>query len=125
MTDHLDDRTYNLLFGIRRSVRYHNHRRRFYETWNSLTTTIAAVFGSSAAAAWLTGAPEGWGWLPTVAVAFVGVVGAVDSAVGTARRAYMHGDLARCFIHLEQRFSHGRNLDDEAFEAATPETLGN
>lgn len=123
MTDHLDGRTYDLLFGIRRSVRYHSHRRRFYETWNSLTATVAAVFGSSAAAAWLTGTPEGWGWVPAVAVAIVGAIGAVDSAVGTARRAYTHGDLARCFIHLEQRFSHGSNLDDQAFEAATQKRL--
>lgn len=31
MTEAPDDRTYKLLFGIRRSVRYHMHRRRFYE----------------------------------------------------------------------------------------------
>lgn len=123
MTDHLDDRTYDLLFGIRRSVRYHNHRRQFFERWNSLTATVAAVFGSSAALAWLTGAPEGWGWVPAVAAAIVGALGAVDLAVGTARRAYTHGDLARCFIHLEQMFSHGGNLDDQTFKVVTQKRL--
>ena len=36
-------------------------------------------------------------------------VRALDLAIGTARCADLHGDLARRFIALEQRFAHERN----------------
>ena len=119
MTDHLDDRTYDLLFGIRRSVRYHNHRRRFYELWNATTVTIGVVGGSAAATAFLTKLPEGWGWLPGVFAGIVAISSALDLAVGTAKRADQHGDLARQFIGLEQRFAHGRDLEDTEHEELT------
>lgn len=50
MTEHLNQQTYDLLFAIRRSVRYHLHRRRFYEVWNTITIAVASVGGSGAVA---------------------------------------------------------------------------
>ncbi len=121
MTEHLDRRTYDLLFGVRRSVRYHDRRRRFYEMWNSATVAMGAI-GGSAAVATVT-AQLSPGWLPAIAAAAVAVASAVDLAVGTARRANHHGDLARQFIGLEQRFAHDRNLDDAEHEELTRERL--
>lgn len=116
MTDQLDDRTYDLLFGIQRSVRYHHRRRRFYEIWNTITVACAVLGGSSAATAFLAGPSAEWSWLPAAFAGIVALLGAVDLAVGTARQANLHGDLARQFISLEQRFAHGRNLDDVEHE---------
>lgn len=124
MTEELDEKTYDLLFGIRRSVRYHNHRRRFYEIWNSITVAAAMVGGSSAVAAFLVDVAEGWSWLPVGLAAAVALLGAVDLAVGTLRCAYLHGDLARRFISLEQRFAHGRSLEDDEHEELTRARLG-
>ena len=117
----LDRRTFDLLFGVRRSVRYHDRRRRFYEVWNSATIAMGAI-GGSAAVATVT-AQLSPGWLPAIAAAAVAVASAVDLAVGTARRANHHGDLARQFIGLEQRFAHGRSLDDAEHEELTRERL--
>ena len=116
MTDQLDERTYDLLFAIRRSVRYHMHRRRFYELWNAVTVTIAVVGGSSAATAFFAKLPEGLEWVPSAFAGTVALFAAVDLAVGTARRGDKHGDTARQFIGLEQRFAHGRCLDDTEHE---------
>ena len=104
------------MFGIQRSVRYHNHRRRFYELWNTTTVTCGVLGGSLAATAFLAGLPDGWNWLPAALAGAVALLSAVDLAVGTARCADLHGDLARQFISLEQRFAHGRNLGDAKHE---------
>ena len=108
----LDGRTYDLLFGIRRSIRYHLHRRRFYEGWNTLTVAAGVIGGSSAAATFAANLPATLSFLPIVLAAFVAVVSAIDLAVSTGRMANLHADLARRFIALEQAFAHGRDLKD-------------
>lgn len=121
MTEDLDDRTYGLLFGIRRSVRYHMHRRRFYELWNTTTVVVAAVGGTAAVTAFVGEwtAP----WVPAAAAALTAVSGALDLSVGTGRRAGHHGDLARQFINLEKRFARGVSLDDTEFAEVTKARL--
>ncbi|MDE0343105.1 MAG: hypothetical protein OXK82_08055 [Deltaproteobacteria bacterium] len=117
-----DDRTYGLLFDVRRSVRYHMRRRRFYEGWNTVTVALAVIGGSSAAGAFFSKLDDAT-WVPAVVAAVVAVVGAIDMAVGTARHASHHGDLARQFIWLEARFSHGRALSDDEHESLTTDRL--
>ena len=36
-----------LLFGIRRSMRYHSHRRQFFDGINNLVTALSLIFGSA------------------------------------------------------------------------------
>ena len=55
MIENLDDRTYELLFAVRRSVRYHERRRRFYEAWNVATVAFGVLGGSVAATAIMAG----------------------------------------------------------------------
>ena len=117
----LDDRTYDLLFAVRRSVRYHERRRRFFEIWNSITVGAAAVGGSSAVATILS--TPNWEWLPVAFAGAVSALGAIDLVVSTARRAGQHGDLSRQFIALEQKFAHGRNLKDREHEESVRERL--
>lgn len=111
-TDNLDNRTFELLFGVRRSVLYHSHRRRFYEIWNSVTVFIATVGGSSAIAMFSFSLPAMYSVIPSVIVA---IAGALDLAVGTTRRANMHTGLAQRFITLEKRFASGVDLSDNEY----------
>ena len=120
-TKELDDRTYNLLFSIRRSVRYHQRRRRFYENWNSLTVAVAAIGSSAAATAFATGV--GWSGFPVIISGLVAFLSAFDLAVGTARSGDSHAELARSFNSLEQRFAHGNDLTDPELEELTKERL--
>ena len=109
-------RTESMLFGIRRSVRYHNHRRRFYEMWNSVTITFAAVTSAAAGTAF-SFEIVGWlAWLPAVASFLVALFSALDLGIGTASSANLHAELARKFIELEKRFAHGKELSDEEYE---------
>ena len=120
--DQIDEnRTYALLFAVRRSVRYHDRRRRFYEIWNSITVGAATVGGSSAVTAFLA-MPES-AWLPPALAAIVAFMGAIDLVVGTARSANRHGDLARQFISLEMKFAHGHNLEDSEHDELVRERL--
>ncbi len=115
--------TEKLRFGIQRSTRYHNHRRRFYELWNSATVTVAALGGSSVAVTSFVERIGGLWWLPGVLGVIIGLLAALDIGIGTAKSANLHTDLARRFIRLEQRLAHGRELSDEELADATRERL--
>ena len=123
MTSDLDYKTYSLLFAVRRSVRYHDRRRRFYEIWNTFTEAGIGIGGSSAIATFIAGSTV-FHLVFSAAVAVVAVSAAFGRAVGgIARRADRHGDLARQFIALEQEFAHGRNLENDECEALTRRRL--
>lgn len=96
--DDLDDSSYGLIFGVRRSIRYHDRRRAWFEAWHNLTLTLS-FFGSSAAAAALFGQ---WSaeffWFP-VAVA---LLLAADLVIGFSRKATLHHLLGRSFADLER-----------------------
>ena len=123
MTEHLDNRTHDLLFGIRRSFCYHNRRQRFYELWSSTTIFVKKLGVPSAAGIFLLDLPESWNWLPIEVLAIVVVFDAVGAAVRTERRANAHADLARQFIALGKRFAYNRNLEDREFAEVTNERL--
>ncbi len=118
--NNIDDRTYDLLFSINRSHRYHTHRRRFYELWNSWTITLSTIGGSVAFAGALAHAPY---TLAAVSAGLVAVTSAIDLGFGTARAANTHAELAREFITLEQSFSHGKSLDDDEYERVVNKRL--
>ena len=96
------------------------HRRHFYEIWHSTTVVVGILGGSSAATAF---AFEAGGWVPALFAGLVALVSALDFAVGAASCSDLHGDLARRFIALEQRFAHGRNLSDLEHESLIRDRL--
>lgn len=93
------DTLHELLFGVRRSVRYHARRRMFFDRLNLLASAVSVIFGSAAMAAMLSDLGRGW---VTAAAAVVTVVSAVNLVVGSARMARLHADLARRFVDLEK-----------------------
>ena len=117
----LDQRTYDLLFDIQRSIRYHMRRRRFYELPNTMSVVVAAVGGTVAATAFIVEVAVAW--LPALISGVVGLVSTINLAIATGRNANDHGDLARQFIVLEAEFAHGQDLTDDKHEALTKEKL--
>ena len=94
-----EDLVYALLFGVRRSIRYHNRRRLFFDRVSKFSTFLSALFGTATVASAL--AQAGNGWVIGFAVA-VAVFSVMDLVVGTAQAARLHYDLARRFIDLEK-----------------------
>ena len=89
---------WSLLFGVRRSVRYHRRRERFFDRMHHLGAFAAALTGSATIAALLAGHPT----LVTVAAAVTALAGAGEMVFGLARKARRHNNLAREWIALER-----------------------
>lgn len=122
MVEDLDEPTYTLLFGVRRSVRYHLHRRRFCERWSALTIIIGVVGGTAASstAAVDTLKPD---WLPILFGGLVALASIGALAFGTTRLANLHTELAREFVDLESRFDLSQSLSAQQLNEFTRERL--
>jgi hypothetical protein len=89
----------DILFSVRRSVRYHNARRAFYDFWNTLSNALAVLLGSATVGG-IIGRVSAE--LTAVAAAAVTVVSTLNLVWGTSRMARLHADLARRFVELEK-----------------------
>lgn len=93
-----------LLFDVRRSVRYHTARRRFFDRLDQLTSMLGLVFGSTT----VYGVMEKSTDLQPLAIsaaAIVTVFSAINLVVGSAQKARQHADFAREFVDLEKRMN--------------------
>ena len=134
----LGEERWDLLFSVRRSIRYHARRRGFYEGLHSWVVFAALVFGSATFVAFGTAIVESWPlWAKLLPAAAVTVMAAADQAFGFMRKAWLHNDLAAEFTRLEQDLAragdypcevdlHGfssRRLDIEAREPPVKHVL--
>ncbi|WP_207848907.1 MULTISPECIES: hypothetical protein [unclassified Pseudomonas] len=91
----------HMFFGVRRSARYHQCRRRFYDRVDRLYSIASLVFGSAAFVSVLQGHDAKifalW------ASGCVAVFGIVNLVWGSAMRARDHSDFMRRYVQLEQR----------------------
>jgi len=94
------DRRFELIFDLRRSVRYHSARRAFFTRQSRLISFASVVFGGSTIAALLSAAPE---WVALSAAGAVAVSQAAELVFDLSGKAMRHEGLYRDFIALEQR----------------------
>ena len=91
----------DLLFGVRRSIRYHVHRRKFFDslgTWTDFLTIISG--GTVVAFASNSGTKE---TVPIIIFASItAIFTAFDLVLGFSIKAREHFDLAKQFSRLEQ-----------------------
>ena len=105
------DAFFGNLFGVRKSVRYHQRRRAFFEWIHTSTVALQIVAGSSAVASWV-GDKGDWG---IGLAAFAALLAALDLVIGTSRRATLHSGLAQQFAQLERDMvPHERDRDIDA-----------
>lgn len=95
------ERHHRLLFGVRRSVRYHNRRRMFFDGFGLFKSACTVILGSGTMVGILT---SGGSAFTLLAAALITVLSAIDLVVGTSKAARLHSDLARRFIELEKEF---------------------
>lgn len=100
MMEILERSLHDLLFGIRRSIRYHHRRRAFFDRLDQITNMVSVIFGSAAVYGVLE---QDYKSLALVAAGLVTVLSAVNLVLGSAQRARAHSDFARQFIDLEKR----------------------
>ncbi|MEO6563913.1 MAG: hypothetical protein ABIN99_12860 [Nitrosospira sp.] len=98
--DTLEDQQYKLLFAVRRSIRYHDRRRAFFELMHRISSVFMVLLASSIFLDLLGNAVRRPAWLTTIAL-IAAMLGALDIIVGFARSATLHHDFKRRFIQLE------------------------
>lgn len=101
--ENLRSAQYVLLFDVRRSVRYHMRRCRFFDLFHSFTNAIGVIAGSSA----VFSALQNHSQAAVFSAALVAVASAIDLVVGTGTMARLHNDLAKKFIQLEKEITLG------------------
>ncbi len=109
----------NLVFGVKRSIRYHNHRRRFFDRLDKFTKIFSLVTGSGA---FVTALGSYHGLTLTFA-ALVTVLSAVNLVVGPAQDARLHEDLARRFAELDYEIKRAGQLNPGRLNALGAERL--
>src|SRR5262245_41180936 len=87
-----------MLFGVRRSVRYHTRRRAFFERIGFLTKFLSVILGSGTGVAALIGHKTTTAWLGFLTAA----LSYADILIGYASKARLYHDLTRKFIELEK-----------------------
>jgi len=99
-TDDLEDRWYAMLFSVRRSVRYHQRRRAFFDRLDQFSNMLSVIFGSAAIYGILE---KDYQAVALTASALVTVLASINLVVGSARRAREHSDFSRRYVELEKR----------------------
>jgi hypothetical protein len=95
----LDDSQYGQLFDVRRSIRYHDRRRAFFERAHRVTNVLTVLLAGSVLFE-LAGSNGTAGWLLALG-AVSAVLAATDMVVGYATQANLHQSLRARFVGLE------------------------
>ena len=104
------DSFYGNLFGVRKSVRYHQRRQAFHEWWNTVIIALSFASSASAMAEW----SADWRQLLIGTTSFLLMLNWV---IGLTRRANAHAKLGQRFASLEQEmtpFEKSRDMNAEA-----------
>ncbi|KQR90214.1 hypothetical protein ASG35_03110 [Burkholderia sp. Leaf177] len=89
-----------MLFGIRRSIRYHQRRRAFYDRLDQISNALSLILGSAA----IYGVLDKDAHAVAIAASMlVTVISAVNLILASSQRARGHFDLARRFSDLERQ----------------------
>jgi hypothetical protein len=108
----LDDFQYGLLFDVRRSIKYHDVRRAFYECWHKFTNFVTILMaGSVIFELAKPGESPGWLVLLGVLAAFAAIS---DMVIGFSTKASRHSILRSEFCDLEREILSG-DLSDETW----------
>jgi len=118
--DKLSQDICEMLFGIRRSIRYHTRRRLFFDRINKWSEAITAIGGSGTIISILsnTGAQT-----PTTILAAITAIASVINLVfDTKGNARAHHDFARQFIQIEKELAK-KNVTEEELARLTAQRL--
>lgn len=109
-TEDIQKQIRGILFSVRRSVRYHNKRRLFFDRVHKCFRLLSVLTGAATIASVLAKAGPIWTVPFAVAVAFFSVI---DLVVGTTQAARLHNDLSKRFFDLEKSIIAIKDFTDQ------------
>jgi hypothetical protein len=117
----LDEDFHALLFGVKKSVRYHTRRRQFFDRLGYIANFLIIITGGGTL---YSVSNESHHFLTVVFGALVAVFSAIDLIIGCSNVARDHHDLARDFSELQrQMVAAGENPTEAQFIAFTNRRL--
>ena len=116
----LENEFHNLLFGVRRSIRYHSRRRSFYDRFNLFVNAFSLVMGSATVYGILK---DQYQEVAIIAAMFVTIFSAINLVVGSSRQARLHHDLCKRFIDLEKEITSCKDRNEDNLALFTGERL--
>jgi len=105
----------DLLFGVRRSFRYHTHRRKFFDKLSVWSDFLIIISGGTVVGFACSNETGHRAWT-IVFGALVAIIGSFDLVIGFSNKARDYHDLAREFSELERQMT-------AATDARTKENL--
>ncbi|MDA8375633.1 MAG: hypothetical protein M0Z50_00905 [Planctomycetia bacterium] len=114
----MDHDWHSLLFGVRRSVRYHERRAAFFSRLDTLNGLISLSAGTSVAATAISGHPV----VAFSAGTIVALSNVINVMIGSSRMAALHRELRGRFIGLERQMVLSA-MTAENFQRFTDERL--
>jgi hypothetical protein len=114
ITEHVDneeqlqDRLHALLFSVRRSIRYHNYRRRFFDNLSTVVQLATVIFGSATVFAVMSGLG-----VAVYVAAMVTILSAINIVISPVRKSILHAELAKRFIDLENAITGVAEMDEQ------------
>ena len=107
----------DLLFGVRRSIRYHSRRQAFFEGVNRWTNFLLLLLGSGTVALAVRDRPS---WILGLGLG-VALVSSLKLVFAFAVKATQHAQFVRDFTLLEKRLR--ADASEETVKAVTQERL--
>lgn len=102
----LDDRWHEMLFGVRRSVRYHRHRQRFFEWLDRLVSVLCVAWVLVVIYGVFVATPEVAQRLVLAGLVIVMAIAVLYSIGGSPwLRMREHRGFVRRFVELEKRMN--------------------
>lgn len=95
----LSDEQYGLLFDVRRSIRYHDRRRAFYELCHHVTSLLTILMAGSVLFDLAKSGETAW-WLQFFSI-LAALFATLDMVIGYSKRAGSHSSLRERFANLE------------------------
>ena len=92
----------DLLFAVRRSVRYHRYRERFLDRAHQLGALVTALAGSATIVTLLAELPPRWTWVRVLVASVTALASVTELVFAPARGARRHAALAVDFLALEK-----------------------
>ena len=104
--DPTEARLHDILFAVRRSVRYHRHRERFFDRAHHVGTVITMIGGVATITALVADLPPEWTWTRLAAAALAAIASTANLGFSPATAARRHSDLSVNFLALEKDLLH-------------------
>jgi hypothetical protein len=112
---------HDLLFGVRRSIRYHARRRMFFDNLYKWSQVLTLISGSATVV--IVMSQYGDSRLTVWFAAAVAVFSALNLVFRFAESARLHSDLTQKFSELEKRIILNTNPSLDSINALTVERL--